>query len=320
MPFSIFPTTAEDIIGATDAALQCLDGVNAAFVAGFLDCPVDNANNALLMAEQLGLLANQDTVFHAKNPFASYLITSSLSQKAAILRLMLEQYEPYRSFKTRLQVTGSANLAANQVRAIHVMDAHRGDVLSTLVSLGTYTSSLVSEGAGRYRLSENGVTDYLVILNDVINQRENTESYIRRKIGNDAAVWINQQEVLSHLVTAYQRLIDVNIDPRAPIVHAGNAIESFLVQIAHHYNINIVGANGINAKTDRIAQGNQLSEKHKFILKYIGHIRNAADHGTDIAIGQEWSICTDTAIQVVHVSLTIIRDLVARIQNNSFIV
>jgi hypothetical protein len=101
--------------------------------------------------------------------------------------------------------------------------------------------------------------------------------------------------------------------------NAGNAIESFLVQVADHYGMNVQNAMGINAKADQIAQAHHLTAKHKFMIKYLGHVRNAADHGTDQEIGQAWEITKETAIEYVHVTQSVILDVVAYM-NNRFIV
>lgn len=318
MPYNIVATTAEAIIGATDAALQCPNGVNDQIVAEFLDIPVDNARNALLMAQELGLVENNNQVFTPKNPIATYLITSSQIQKASILRLVLEQYEPYRSFKSRLQLSDSVTVAANEIQAIYGMPAHKADISSTLVSLGTYTGSLISEGAGRYKILEGRIAEYLVIVNDVVNQKEATEVFLRTRLGNEAVRWINQQNVMDQLVTAYQVLANTDIDPKAPIVHASNAIESFLGQIATHYGVNLGNANGINSKVDKITQAGFLTDAHKFVLKYIGHVRNATDHGAIPALNPTWDISKFTAIEFVNVSLTVISSIVDLIQNNRY--
>lgn len=316
MPYEIQTTTAEDIIGATDAALQQNDGADQNLVSDFLDIPLKNASNALTMAEQLGLIEfDQNGFAHAVYPFACYLVTSNPQQKAVILRLVLEQYYPYEVFKYRLAVTGNANDAANQVRTILGLTAHRNDISSTFVSLGTYTNSLISEGAGRYRESGDLPEDYLSIFNEVIEDRELAETNVRNKLGNQASDWIDHQEVFLPLVTAYQSAGTVENDSRAPIVHAGNAIESFLSQVANHYGVNIVGANGINAKVDRLSQANHLTRKHSFMTKYLGHIRNAADHGADADIGQTWEITPKTSIEYVHVAQSVITGIVAAINN-----
>jgi hypothetical protein len=282
-----------------------------------LDIPeVPNASNAIRMAEQLGLVAsNRAGEYIPSFPFAVYLVTSELQHKAAIIRLVLEQYAPYKTFKTRLKISGLAPEAANQTRAIHNIASHRNEILSTFISLGTYTNSLISEGAGLYKVSENATVDYLSVINEIVQNRESAEQYVRRRMGVEAAEWVDQQEVLSHLVTAYQRAAFVGDDPRAPIVHAGNAVESFLVQVANHFTVNIQNAHGINAKADRIGQANNLTTKHKFMIKYLGHVRNAADHGVDQEINQAWDISQHTAIEYVYIAHSVIADMVAYVNN-----
>lgn len=316
MPFEVYPTTAENIIGATDAALQKTNGVDENLVAQFLDIPTDSAGNALGMACQLGLVSqSRVNEFVASHPYAAYLVTSNLKGKAAILRLVLEQYQPYKTFKHRLSITGSAPEAANQIKAIHGITLHREDILNTFISLGTYTNSLLSEGAGLYKVVMDEPVTYLAIAGEVIQARETAELQVRRQLGQEAADWIDQGEVLPALVTAYQRAALANQDSRAPIVHAGNAIESFLVQLARHHTVNIQNATGINAKADTLARNHVLTNKHLNMLKYLGHVRNAADHGTDPDpdVGHTWDISYTTAIEYVHIAQSVIKAVVAHL-------
>lgn len=321
MTYNIYRTTAEHIIGATDAALQKPSGVNVQLVAEFLDTPDNSALDALKMSEQLGLLSeNNAGIFNVSSPCSTYLITSSRENKAAVLRFVLEQYEPYRTFKFRLNITtGVVGEAAIQTKAVHNISAHRDVIVATLVDLGTYSKSLTSQGAGLYLSTEENSIVYLNVLHSVIQDKENAELAVRRRIGLENANWIDAQNVIAHIVTAYQRLASVEQDRYAPIVHAGNSIESFLTQVGNHYGTNLQNAHGINAKADRIASSNNLTTKHTFMFKYLGHVRNAADHGVDAAIGVAWDINPNTAIEYVHVALTLMGDIVEVI-NGRYIV
>jgi len=312
MTFEVFRTTAEQIIGAADAALQSPDGVDEKKVSVFLDTTTDYARDALNMGVQLGLLSQKtNAVFVIASPCAKYLVTSIRDEKAAVFRFVLEQYEPFSVFKHRLDLsTGVPGQAAAQTKAICGITAHRDVVAATLIDLGTYGNALTSQGAGLYLASEGKTAEYLKVLNEAIYNRQTVELFITRRLERDAAEWIDRNDVLENLITAYQRLTTVSEDPRAPIIHAGNAFESFLAQLAGHHNVNIQGANGINAKGDRLEQAGHLKAKHKHIVKYLGHIRNAADHGIDPDIGHQWTIRDATAVEYVHVTLTAIRDLV----------
>jgi hypothetical protein len=320
MVYEIYQTTAEHIIGATDASLQIHTGVDDNLVAEFLGITNTHAHNSLHMAEQLGLLdKDRAGAFKPALPYSIYLSTSKRQHKSAILRLMLEQYVPYKTFKERLLLSGLAPEAASQARAIHHIGAHRDIILSTFIDLGTYANSLISEGAGLYRPSITEVPDYLLILNDVIQNRETAEMAVRKRMGQKTVDWINRDEVLNHLVTAYQRGALAAEDPRAPIVHAGNAVESFLSQLAGHYSTDIRGASGINAKADKLATAGHLTTKHLFMIKYLGHIRNAADHGVDSEISCVWQISASTAVEYVYIAMSAIVDIVAAISEEYLI-
>lgn len=316
MPYEIYQTSAENVIAATDAALQKPEGVDATLVAAFIDTTPTYAHDALQMARELSFLREpQAGLFMQDAKCGLYLCTSMRESKAAILRYMLEQYEPYRTFKARLELTGVVGEAATQTKALHKIRAHRQVISTTFTDLGTYAQSLISEGGGLYRPSHDDPKTYLIILDRVIQERETAAIEVRNRLGEEAVNWIDGPNVLENLVTAYQRAGDAAHDPRAPIVHAGNAVESFLSQLAAHHSVNVQTAHGINAKAEALSRANHLIDKHKFMVKYLGHVRNAADHGIDADIGTQWDVSPKTAVEYVHVAQSVITVIVARIHN-----
>ena len=75
--------------------------------------------------------------------------------------------------------------------------------------------------------------------------------------------------------------------------------------------VNLQNATGLNAKADTLGRQGALTDKHKNMLKYLGHVRNAADHGTDPAVGHAWEISRTTAVEYVHVAMSTIAAIVA---------
>ena len=282
----------------------------------FLDTTAAYARDALQMASELSLLKEpQPGLFMPDAKCGLYLCTAVRESKAAILRYMLEQYEPYRTFKARLELTGVVGEAANQTKALHNIGAHRQVISATFTDLGTYAQSLISEGGGLYRPRHDDPKTYLVILDRVIQERETAAFEVRNRLGEEAVNWIDGQNVLENLVTAYQRAANAEQDARAPIVHAGNAVESFLSQLAAYHGVDVQNANGINAKADVLVKANHLLSKHKFMVKYLGHVRNAADHGVDAEIGTQWDVSSKTAVEYVHVAQSVISAIIAQINN-----
>lgn len=312
MPLDVFPTTAEHLIAATEAVLLKATGCDDAFVAQFMDVPVENARNALRMSAQLGLVEDDAAAgFKPRRPFAVYLVTASDVQKAAILRLVLEDFEPYRVFKARLDILGLAPAAAEQVKQLFGLGRHRDEIKDTLVNLGTFAQSLRSEGAGLFKVAEldSRRAGFLQVVAEVVAERATAEVVVRRRIGPEASAWVNEIEVLSPIITAYQKIPNSD-DTRSPVLYAGNAVESFLSQVGAHFGVNLAGASGINAKVDNLRQAGHLRKKQSFMLKYLGHVRNAVDHGTDPDIGSTWAISPETACEYVHVAISAIRAIV----------
>lgn len=266
------------------------------------------------MARELTLLREDPPgQFFPEAKFGLYLCTAKRESKAAILRYVLEQYEPYRTFKARLELTGIVGEAATQTKALHNIEAHRQVIGDTFTDLGNYTKSLISEGVGLYQPRCDDPKEYLIILDKVIQERETAKLQVCRRLGEETVDWINAPNVLENLITAYQCAAEADKDPRAPILHAGNAVESFLSQIAVHHMVNVTRAHGINAKGIELANANHLTTKHKAMVMYLGHVRNACDHGVDAEIGTQWDISQKTAIEYVHVAQSVISAIVKQI-------
>jgi hypothetical protein len=97
------------------------------------------------------------------------------------------------------------------------------------------------------------------------------------------------------------------------VVAAGNAVESFLEHKAAAVGANVAGATGINAKIEKYLEVKGLPKKLGFVGKYLGHVRNAADHGVDQDVGAAWEISPETSIEYVFVACSFVRAVVGRL-------
>jgi hypothetical protein len=98
-------------------------------------------------------------------------------------------------------------------------------------------------------------------------------------------------------------------------VGAGNAVESYLEEYAARRTVQLGNAPGINAKIDKLVAGNVMPKKLAAVGKYLGHVRNAADHGVDTEVGAPWAIRPATGVKYVFVSCSFIAAVTAREQN-----
>ena len=317
---AFYPTTALHVVGAIDCAVLSRDGADKALVASFLDIVDTQAENALLMAESLGLLCRSPAgqKFRPNGLLPKLLVSCNASKRPYVFRLALEQYEPFVFFTNRLTQSQTAQEAARAVKALCTLTVHREEIASTLTDLGTFSSSLRVEAGGLLLPRGRDDEDYLSVTGEVLDDRQTALLFVNRQLGVSASQWIDQANVLDHLVMAYQRAALSHDDSRAPIVHAANAIESVLDQIATHYTVPLAGATGINAKADRLYQAapRRITTKHLNVLKYLGHVRNAADHGVDHETGHVWAISEGTAFEYIHVAITTVSSLVALINGD----
>jgi hypothetical protein len=49
-----------------------------------------------------------------------------------------------------------------------------------------------------------------------------------------------------------------------------------------------------------------------FVGKYLGHVRNAADHGIDQDVGAAWTIRPQTGLEYVHVACSFLVSIRSR--------
>lgn len=235
-------------------------------------------------------------------------------QKAAVLRLVLESYRPFVVFRERLVATGMAQTAAQQTQVVLDLDAHREEIYDTLVSLGTYSHALVTEGGGRYRPEEAAIENPIEALTQACRDAASSETRIREQLGPDASGIVSRDEVIIPLANALLR--GKSGDSRGAVVAAGNAIESYLDALATRLSVALRGAPGINAKLDQFDQAGKLPKKLMYMGKYLGHIRNAADHGIDPDVNASWSIRRATGVEYVFVACSFIAAVTSRERGN----
>ena len=309
MPFNIVQTTAEDIIGVVDAVLAKPENCDKAFISEFADISLVQAENALQMAMEMKLIDSPAPGFYCSMSHLGKLIVSSRNgdNKAAILRLVLEQYEPYITFKARFTYSGSLDTAAKQVKSLYSMSSGYKDIKNTIINIATYAKAMINDGAGSYKLNEDDVT-YIEILDLALKFKANDESALQQQLGSAVYDYLDKTNVFSPLSDAYSKIQAASVEHKPIILYAGNAFESFLQQIANDHSISLSGKNGIIQKSDTLAS--VLPKKHRGMINYIGQVRNAADHGTDPdEDGKTWSISEDTALLFPILVASIIKDI-----------
>jgi len=304
MPRSFWRATAEAVVAAVDAAYVASQPVDATYVADFAQLTVTNATSALALAVDLGFLDEAAGLHSVASPLCRAFVTPNLQRKATALRVALEDYEPFIRFRERLMATGDATLAARQVKQLLDLTADHEEVRETLLSLGQYSQALIAEGGGAYKAREDADAYDLAALAEGCATDAAAEQLIRARLGDRALSNISREDVVVPLADALK--LARGGDGRGAVVCAGNAVESYLAGLGGRLGVGLAGKAGLNAKAQEIAAQGHLPTKLVNVSRYLGHIRNAADHGVDADIGVPWTIRGATGLEYVFVACSFI--------------
>ena len=303
-----FQATAEQVVTVSEAVVS-LNGADVATVAAFADLPQPTVENALNLAADLELLTANAGQFASASPLCGLLRTPQDSEKAAILRVMIESYDPFVVFREELGATDDVTASAQRTKAKLGLTCHREQIKETLLSLATYSGALIASHGNSYQRDAKGISALLDELAAGSREVAGAMDTIRAELGPDAAGQVNHDRVILPLVAGLRHAAAGA--GREAVLQAGIAVENFLASIAVQCEVATAGAHGINAKKDRLTKAGEYPRKLHNICKYLGHVRNAADHGNDEEIGAPWEVSQQTGRNYIFVAAVFIRSMVS---------
>ena len=310
MPRPFFQATAEQVVTVSEAVVA-LRGGEIATVAAFTDLPQPTVDAALKLATDVELLTENGGIFASASPLCKLLRTPQDREKVAILRVMIESYEPFLVFREELEATDDVTVAAQRTKARLDLTCHREQVKETLLSLATYSGALIGGHGANY---EQDASDISALLNELAagsQEIAGATRTIREELGNDAAGQVDYDQVVRHLVDGLRHAAaDAG---REAVLQGGIAVENFLTSLSAHHQTNIANAHGTNAIMSCLVRAGHYPKKLENVCKYLGHVRNAADHGIDTEIGAPWDVSERTGRNYVFVAVAFIRSMVAHL-------
>lgn len=309
MPASFPVTTAESVVAVTEAVSVAGRSVDTAYVSDFTGLSATRVDAAIGLATEIGLLrAPAVGSYVIDNTISRYLVTSNEVVRAAVIRVVLESYAPFVTFRNRIRDTNDVDRAAHQVQVLLGLAGTKEDIKETLINLGTFSQALQSLGGGRYAASDAPLANALQTLAAAAVDEVRAEAHVRETLGDEAASYVSRDDVLVELGTALKNANEGG--SRTAVVCAGNAVESFLAQVGKDAGVNLAGKNGINAKAIELKNKGALPKKLEGVASYLGSVRNGADHGADPETGKPWDITPETGIQYPYVACSFVRSVV----------
>lgn len=300
--------TAEQVLRAVEAVVAFRNSSTVQSVAEFADLTIPLATSALELGADLGLLSGSSQQYSISSPLCRLARTPHDKERAAILRIVLELYEPFQVFREELEATGDASEAARRTKQILDLTAHREEIKDTLLSLATFSGALVAGHGGRYSRDSIKISELVSELNQGCEELSAGIQHVRNELGHDAANAVSHDDVITPLATGLRLALAGS--PREAVMHAGNAIDSFLDEVGKTEHVSLHGKHGINSKIEELNKQNKMPKKLLNVGKYLGHVRNGADHGVDAEVGQAWDISRATGINFVNVAMSFVRSVI----------
>ena len=305
MTRAFWPATAEQVVAVVDAVVANQGEATVDLAMAFADLPHESATSAANLAVDLGLLRENNGKYKIASPLCKFLSTSLQMQQAAVIRILIESYPPFITFRERMAVV-SVDEASEQTRVLLELDKHREDIKATLVSLGTFSQALASAGGGLYDAGPT-LPNPLEALAAACGDLVSAEARVREHLGPDVSAAVDREEVLVPLANA---LVQSRANAGDAVRGAANAVESLLEHSAAEAGANVANAHGVTAKVQRYLDVNAIPPKLGAVGRYLGNVRNGADHGVDPDVGAAWTITPETGVQYVFVACSFVASVV----------
>ena len=197
MPGALTPATAEQVVMVVTAVVA-KDPCDAAYVASFTELQQSQVDNAIQLAIHLNLLDETNNEYSIANPIARFLATPNVAQKASVLRVVVECYEPFRVFRQQLVATDNAVEAAKQTRALIGATLNHTALKDALISLATFANALNDHGGGRYSPNDGPLTNDIEVLATACSDKTAAELRVRLQMAT-ASSEVDHADVIAPL-------------------------------------------------------------------------------------------------------------------------
>lgn len=293
-------------------------------ICSFVGRSTSYIRSGIDVARVLGAIQAKGNSFVVNSDIKSYLgSTPSDETKIAVMRKLIQEWEPFILFIRYCLNGASTNEAARKIYVIYQFLGKDYKFLETLmISWGNLTKLITfsNDTVGlASELEESVGCGETVDLSDDLTIRLD----IVERIGTKTFAFLQHDEV-EELVEATKKSL---VDSRSAIECAGRAFEDFLRRIAAKVLVDVSRANGIGQVVNllynfRSCNGvleNKIHSKHYSIGSALGDIRNMAGHGKEAKTMERWELTSFSAKSYVEMVLAIMQSIYVYIDNGEYI-
>ena len=317
MAYTVYQTTAEHVLSVADAVVLKNGTASKDFISEFTGLKDNFLDNALAMADEIGLILIDGMAYKTNNPISKHLSFCNKRTKPDILSIFLDEYPPFKFFIKKLSLEEVPSEAARQTCALMNITTDNNILLNTFISLGSYCRLIIQQGGGLLTVNKNDIAVAFEDLFKIIVENNTAHNYLQKRMGIAVYSSLDTVEIIDPLVRAVIKLNQDGVLSKDVIRDAATAVESYLTKLIDSLVTNPRTATGIIQKSQLLKSEGIIKKKHAGIIEYLGQIRNASDHGTDNEINQTWRISVKTSLAYVNVAIDIIGNLEDFIKNSN---
>jgi hypothetical protein len=310
--YTLPQTTAELLLRAAEAAHILGPAATTTAIGEFLGTPA-RAAPALAGAKELSFVEEGTAGEWTGTRWARVAASVSPQEKAVVLRMQLEDYEPYVLFRNRLVAGEEPTDAARQVCVTFGITTDELDARSFLIDCGTFSGSLTYGHAQRLLVNadESVTTDAMTLYEGVLAERDAVIAHIAINLGPEAAGFVTG-DIFDYLVDSYLAILNGSPLDGA-MFQLGKGVETFVKRLATRPpSLTLPSSVKTLGQVARhLKDHGRLKSKHHSLVIALTDVRNAADHTVDAEIGASWQFSRQTAIAASHLTWAFMRSFLA---------
>ncbi|MHA1410477.1 MAG: hypothetical protein ACTSQY_09285 [Candidatus Odinarchaeia archaeon] len=316
MTYEAVEVNYRNLIDIIEAVYVLEDRAILENITSYADITEEIATKSLKMAIQLKFLEKRNDHYVPIIPYARLLTNAKMKGKKAILKFKLMEFQPFKFFTMAILKGENVTRAAYKTKQAFEISGSATILAHTFLDLGIFVDVFINTDSGIEAVfkSESELLTIFESIGTTINEESEVESFIGTQL--DSAVSDYIDEFKSRLVTSGQI---INSNPENSIKTAADVFEDFLKKIATEEGVDLTGANGIILVGDRLKTNNKITTKHLGYISFIGKIRNAFKHTTDVEINASWISSRELTFIYFLTVLAAINSIYLFIKKNEYI-
>ena len=254
-------------------------------ISAFVDITEEIASKSLKMAIQLKFLLKKNDHYEPILPYARLLSNAHMKEKKAVLKFKLIEFEPFKFFTLSILKGENVTRSAHKTKQAFNISGSATILAHTFVDLGLFSNVFNNTESGIEAVfkAESELLAIFESIGSTINDETQIESFIESQLDSSVSNYIRDYK--ARLVTSGQI---ISTEPENSIKTGADVFEDFIKKIATEESIDLTGANGIIPVGDRLKSNDKITSKHQGYISFIGKIRNAFKHTTDVEISASW--------------------------------